>query len=253
MEKEQLTSGDFKYIFISNEDVEISRYTGNASKLEIPDMLDSFSVICIGDEAFRGCGSLTDVAIGEGIQYIGAQAFGNCSALTRISIPPNVISIEDSAFEGCSDLLTLMVKPYSRAHFWALENHKNFELSGGPFVYGIHTWWPECAVIEEYIGDGGDIIVPDKLDGYPVVCIWERAFRGVQSLTGITLPEGIKCISDEAFCSCASLKRIRIPATVNWIGKDAFDGCPDDLIFVVEEGSYAHRWAEEMKRTHLCQ
>ena len=106
---------------LSDEAVEILRYTGNDSKLSIPESLDFLPVMRIGDEAFMRCISLTNVVICDGIQQIGARAFSGCSSLSGIYIPASVLSIADSAFEGCPASLVLIVHPHSAAHGWAEE------------------------------------------------------------------------------------------------------------------------------------
>ena len=274
MESQQYTSGDYQYDFHSDETVEIRRYTGNDSKLYVPETLDFLPVVRIGDGAFEGCGSLTNIAICEGIQHIGVRSFADCCSLASISIPSSVISIADSAFEGCPSSLVFIVSPNSEGHCWATANHRCIDVFLSSFLYGFYTMWPEQAVVEKYIGDGGDVLLPHELDGYPVVCIWERAFRGCRSLTGIVLPEGLEDIAEEAFCGCSSLtyiilpnglryigsrafsgcsslNRVVIPVSVTTIGFDAFEDCADDLILMVERDSYAHHWAEEMKHPYI--
>lgn len=213
--------------------------------------------------------------IAEGIRYIGHQAFADCCALTSVTFPDSLYSIEDSAFQGCPDALTFVVIPYSAGCEWVKENHKPHILTHqSPYCYGIHTMWPDWAVIEEYNGDGGDVCVPETLDGYPVICIWERAFRGCKSLTSIVLPEGLEYIAEEAFqfCEslssitlpqglktigrwafddCRSLRSVEIPFSVELIGYHAFERCSNDLVFKVAGGSYAHQWAEELKYPYI--
>ena len=273
MENVQYTNGDYHYAFLSDDAVEILRYTGNDLKLNVPESLDFLPVVRIGDEALKGCSSLTNVVISEGIQHIGARAFCGCSSLASINIPASVISIADSAFEGCSASLVFVVQPNSVGHSWAIANHQHIDTSSSSFQYGFYTQWPGCAVVEKYSGDEGNVIIPHELDGYPVVCVWERAFKGCQSLTGIVFPEGLEGIAEEAFCHCSSLthivlpnglkyigswafsdckslRRVVIPASVTSIGFDAFDDCADGLTLIVEKDSYAHRWAEEMKYSY---
>ena len=50
-------------------------------------------------------------------------------------------------------------------------------------------------------------------------------------------------IGEEAFYSCDSLGSVTIPASVTEIGENAFLSC-NALILTVEQGSYAHEYAE---------
>ena len=62
------------------------------------------SVTSIGDSAFAGCSSLSNIAIPSSVNSIGDKAFWDCCSLTSIVIPDSVTSIGDGAFCGCSSL-----------------------------------------------------------------------------------------------------------------------------------------------------
>ena len=59
------------------------------------------SVTSIGDSAFWGCRSLSDIVIPSSVTSIGDSAFGDCSSLSKIVIPSSVTSIGDCAFDNC--------------------------------------------------------------------------------------------------------------------------------------------------------
>ena len=63
-----------------------------------------YSVTSIGDYAFYGCSSLTDINIPSSVTSIGDWAFKNCSSLTAITLPEGVTSIGDHAFQYCTKL-----------------------------------------------------------------------------------------------------------------------------------------------------
>ena len=58
-EREAFTSGDFTYALREDETAEITKYSGSAKELTIPDTLDGHAVTAIGDYAFSSCKSLT--------------------------------------------------------------------------------------------------------------------------------------------------------------------------------------------------
>ena len=59
-----------------------------------------------------------------------------------------------------------------------------------------------------------------------VTDIGQNAFYSFESLSAITLPEGLKVIDDYAFYNCSSLKDCQLPSTVESIGRLAFYNCP---------------------------
>ena len=72
--------------------------------------------------------------------------------------------------------------------------------------------------------------IPERIDGYPVLAIGEKAFYKVKSLTGIVLPRSINYIGKEAFAGCTRLQYVSFErkscANLN-IGVKAFYGCCD--------------------------
>ena len=66
-------------------------------------------------------------------------------------------------------------------------------------------------VITGFQGEPETLVIPDKIDGLPVVKIRDEAFDGCKSLTSIALPEGITEIGAYAFDGCAGLTSITLP------------------------------------------
>lgn len=81
----------------------ITGYEGNVALLNIPDTLDGYPVIAIGERAFEGA-DITAVILPEGLHDIGWFAFYNCRGLVNITIPASVSSIGYAVFDGCGAL-----------------------------------------------------------------------------------------------------------------------------------------------------
>ena len=88
------------------------------------------------------------------------------------------------------------------------------------FTYTISD---NSVTITGYKGTAPDVIIPIKIEGYPVTKIGENAFKS-SSLTNITIPNSVTSIGNYAFSS-SSLKSIDIPESVTSIGDYAFYHC----------------------------
>ena len=83
--------------------------------------------------------------------------------------------------------------------------------------------------ITGYTGNGGDVTVPDTIDGLPVTTIGDNAFCYCTGLTSITLPASITTIGYYAFSGCHGLTSITLPNSITTISVGAFKGCPADI------------------------
>ena len=156
-------------------------------------------IISIGNSAFLGCRSLSDIVIPSSVTSIGSGAFWECRSLSDIVIPSSVTCIGDNAFYGCRSLSKIVIP--SRVT-----------------CIGDCAFWG-CRSLSK-------IVIPTS-----ITSIGDRAFWGCRSLSEIVIPSSVTCIGDDAFYGCRSLSDIVIPSSVTCIGDGAFYGCnfPDNL------------------------
>ncbi len=101
--------------------------------------------------------------------------------------------------------------------------------------------------IEKYNGKGGNVVIPEFIEGKPVTEIGRKAFNGCTGLKNITIPDKVTVIGDSSFTGCTGLLSITIPHNVTLIGYQAFSGCasladikiPDSVISIYEF-AFAH-------------
>ncbi len=93
--------------------------------------------------------------------------------------------------------------------------------------------------ITGYTGPGGDVTIPETLEGLPVTEIGDYAFYGHQGLTGVLIPDSVKSIAGGwivtqglsvagvrgAFSDCTGLTWVAIPDGVTRLEAGTFYGC----------------------------
>ena len=188
-------------------------YTGNETKLTIPDditelncfaLSDCYNITSvtfgensqltsIGDGVFYGCAKLTSITIPDGVKSIGNYAFAGCSALESITIPGSVLSIGDSAFEGCTALESITI-PSS-------------VLSIG------YSAFEECTALKS-------ITIPGS-----VLSIGQRTFAGCSGLESAIIADGVTSIGDDTFLNCTNLVNVSLPDSLTSISFNMFYGC----------------------------
>ena len=69
----------------------------------------------------------------------------------------------------------------------------------------------ENSILKKYLGEGGDVVVPDG-----VTEITQEAFFGREDMTSITMPTSIARTGEYAFWGCINLKNVYIKDLANW-------------------------------------
>ena len=170
----------------------------------------------VGNDAFQGCGFLTNIDLPESLTSIGRNAFWGCDSLTSIIIPNGVTSIGDHAFSKCNSLKSIIipdsVTSIGNYAFLCCDSLTSINIPDGVTSIG------ECAFYN--CNSLTSINIPDS-----VTSIGYHAFSDCDSLTSINIPNGVTSIGDCAFENCHSLTSINIPDGVTSIGEGAFEDC----------------------------
>ena len=88
------------------------KYKGNKKKVSIPSVnTNGDTILSIGDSAFEGNVTITDVAIPSTVTTIGKNAFKDCTSLKNVRLPAKLKTIGELAFYGDIALSTMDI-PY---------------------------------------------------------------------------------------------------------------------------------------------
>lgn len=121
-----------------------------------------------------------------------------------------------------------------------------------PVVKYIYRISDGGAVITNVLGHPGpDVVIPETLDGHPVVGIEGLGFRNFCTIISVTIPSTIEYIDSSVFYGCENLTRVNISDLSAWIEldkeDDALANCKDVYLngdkvefsgdFVIPEGT----------------
>ena len=82
------------------------------------------------------------------------------------------------------------------------------------FVEGDYTYTvdkEEATIISCATSVAGEVVVPERLGGFPVVEIAEKAFAGCSGITQLTVPDCVRHIGLAAFTGCGNITSMTIP------------------------------------------
>jgi len=239
------------YVPHSERFTDIGAYAFADSALETIHLFDT--ITDIGEGAFQNCASLVAITLPDSLERIGANAFSG-SGITTLVIPAGV-DAEPGAFEGIPVEGLRFAKDASDEEIAALgkamdipwyapllregetSNFRAMPDSLVPNPAEDFTFDANGGTIEEYVGPGGEVVIPREIDGVMVKRIGVSAFvnRGVsenedlwdvdRALTRIVIPETVEYIEDNAFGFDNRLLRVDCYGPLTRLGIGAFRDC----------------------------
>ncbi len=87
------------------------------------------------------------------------------------------------------------------------------------FTYKVRS--DNTVVINGYTEYERNIVIPDTIEGRPVVRIGSEAFSG-KVMDSVVIPEGVAEIGENAFSGCVSVNDVHLPASLRVIEEGAF-------------------------------
>lgn len=211
----------------------------------------------IGTYAFQS-NRLTDVTLPEGLESVGYGAFkyndinnvtmpstlktiksyafsGN--NFSYLSIPSTVIKIGEGAFADNDNYLEVDVAATLKeviigttdktvpADLDSFMEYGVFDYSYDVNIikgeeFGVFYFDKATGTVTEYVGNSGDVVIPDEFDGTPVTVLGSELFFDIY-LTSVIIPESVVTIEDYAFYNCG-LSEVTLPSGLKTIGNFAF-------------------------------
>lgn len=185
-------------------------------ELCIPETVNGYPIVAIGDYAFENCGNLTVVTVPEGVAQIGNGAFFNCYNLDFLQLPESVTRIGVEAFRGCEVLNYVNLPPelecVGDGTFYGCAKLGKIALPGGISAVGDKAF-KDCLSLES-------VVLPDGLTS-----LGDETFENCKALAGVTIPGRVTAVGAKTFAGCEMLKSVDLPGGIASIGKGAFDGC----------------------------
>lgn len=191
--------GEINYQIVSQSNLEVICVGGNIEgNLNLPESVNynnrTYSVIGVGDEAFKGNETLTGINIPSSAKTIGKNAFNNCISLSQISGGMNLEHIEELAFANCSSLKEVQL-------FSQLKSIKS------------HAFYNNTSLESIYLPEDANI------------SLQVRVFSQCSSLKSLDFNNSISNIGDYCFEGCVSLRQVILSPQLTSIGIGAFQGC----------------------------
>ena len=183
--------GGFRYA-IDEGEITITRYVGFSKNIVIPKEINGMPVVTIFNEAFRKKGlrsvvipdsvthiesqafaenKLTSIVIPDSVVYIGARSFAE-NRLTSVVIPDSVIEIDAGAF--MDNRLTSVVVSNPDTDIGEMAFARN-SVKSARTPFSVMTQGDAITIIG-YNRNEKNLIIPESIDGLPVVAIGDEAF-----------------------------------------------------------------------------
>ena len=193
------------YNKLDDNTIEIMKYVGNDTEVNIPSKIDNVPVTSIHSGAFSGSNTIKSVVIPDSVVSMGAGAFNGCTNLESVSLSNNVRSIGYAVFSECPSLKEIVIPDSVTS------------IDTAAFV--------ECIGLEK-------VYLSNNLE-----TIGSSAFNGCKSLKEIVIPDSVISIEAAAFADCTGLESVTIPNSVVSISDHAFVGCDNLTIYTTKKSN----------------
>ena len=205
---------DYVYRILSGGTVQILKYTGEESAVNIPSSIAGKDVESIGYGAFEENNRIQSVTIPDKVTELQYGAFMSCENLQTVTLAEGskLESIEKMAFRYCQSLTDInlpdSVRKIDANAFYYCTNLSDINLGTELRKIGANAF---------YNSGVSEINLPDSLTE-----LGGAAFTLCEKLEKVTIGSGLEGISEGAFSGCKNLSAVEFPANITYIGSSAF-------------------------------
>ena len=139
---------------------------------------------------------------------------------------------EDDDFSDEEDNFNILKDPYTANDFAGPDQIETRVC--GDYIYCLSEDGQGACTLS-YTGNETEVVVPEQLDGLPVVAIGDHTFNYQENIVSIELPSTITEIGTMAFFKCSALQSIVIPEGVTLLDQSCFAGCEELVSVAVPE------------------
>ena len=217
----------------------------------------------IGNNAFSDCDLLTELELNDSLESIGLYAFRCENVTTPIIIPDTVKHIGYHAFMHGYDPISITILSddcefdtdcFGKADLYGFKGSTAEEYAKANDRVTFHEIEDTRTPAEKIEVDGmrfaptkggyildaisteiTDLVIPDEVNGYPVIEIKSQIGNGRESLRSVKLGKNVKTIGKNAFSSCESIKSLELNDALETVGDDAFSSCPIETPLIFPE------------------
>ncbi len=182
----------------------IEKYSGEyQTALVLPETLDGYDVVALGDKAFTQCQWLVDVTLPSTLMGLGSATFAGCTQLSNYYVAEG-----NEYFESVDGVLYAEKRSYLVRY---PIGRKETEITVPDGVTDIgYVAFGYSPTLEK-------ITLPDSLTN---IGAW--AFAECPLLNNVVIPDKVKKLGDFLFYRCKALDDIVVPDTITEIGDATF-------------------------------
>ena len=184
--------------------------------------------------SFCNYDNLTSVVIGDSVTSIGEYAFGGCSSLSEVYYKGDAEGWKNITIGYWNSNLTNATRyyysesqPAENGNYWHYNENGEIEIwqeltPNSYFDFTLLSDGNYSVSAKDKNNMPSSVNIPSSYNGANVVAIAANGFYNCKQITSITLPSTLKWIYEYGFYGCTGLTDIKIPNGVTYIDRTAF-------------------------------